>query len=167
MRPEGHVGLKRVPLGWLCRAGETKLAALLLLLGQRSTHRNSKWTGSWEKGKRPLFFLKSPSFPLGSYWQSPTGRSWQSGNEFCRDPTSYHRLRCDRVKVKALSPVRLFVTPWTIQSLEFPRPEYWSGSLSLLQGIFPTQGSNPRLPHCRWILYQLTHKGSSWKEMWS
>ena len=27
------------------------------------------------------------------------------------------------------------------------------GSLSLLQGIFPTQGSNPGLPHCRWILY--------------
>ena len=34
------------------------------------------------------------------------------------------------------------------------------GSLSLLQGIFPTQGSNPGLPHCRWILYQLRHKGS-------
>ena len=34
------------------------------------------------------------------------------------------------------------------------------GSLSLLQGIVPTQGSNPGLPHCRWILYQLSHKGS-------
>ena len=34
------------------------------------------------------------------------------------------------------------------------------GSLSLLQGIFPTQGSNPDLPHCRWILHQLSHKGS-------
>ena len=33
-------------------------------------------------------------------------------------------------------------------------------SLSLLQGIFPTQGWNPGLPHCRWILYQLCHKGS-------
>ena len=30
------------------------------------------------------------------------------------------------------------------------------GSLSLLQGIFPTQGSNPGLPHCRQILYQLS-----------
>ena len=29
-----------------------------------------------------------------------------------------------------------------------------------LQGIFPTQGSNPGLPHYRWILYQLSHKGS-------
>ena len=34
------------------------------------------------------------------------------------------------------------------------------GSLSFLQGIFPTQGSNPAVPHCRWILYQLSHKGS-------
>ena len=35
------------------------------------------------------------------------------------------------------------------------------GSLSLLQEIFPTQGSNPGLPHCRQILYQLSHKGSA------
>ena len=34
------------------------------------------------------------------------------------------------------------------------------GSLSFLQGIFPTQGLNPGLPHCRQILYQLSHKGS-------
>ena len=33
-------------------------------------------------------------------------------------------------------------------------------SLSLLQGIFPTQGSNPGLPYCRWILYQVSHQGS-------
>ena len=30
----------------------------------------------------------------------------------------------------------------------------------LLQGIFPTQGSNPHLPHCRKILYYLSHQGS-------
>ena len=34
------------------------------------------------------------------------------------------------------------------------------GSLSFLQGIFSTQGSNPGLPHCRRVLYQLSHKGS-------
>ena len=34
------------------------------------------------------------------------------------------------------------------------------GSLSFLQGIFPTQGLNPGLPHCRRILYQLGHKWS-------
>ena len=30
------------------------------------------------------------------------------------------------------------------------------GSLPLLQGIFPTQGTNPGLPHCRQIIYQLS-----------
>ena len=35
------------------------------------------------------------------------------------------------------------------------------GSLSLLQGISPALRSNPCLPHCRQILYQLSHKGSS------
>ena len=34
------------------------------------------------------------------------------------------------------------------------------GSHSLLQGIFPNEGSNPDLPHSRRILYQLSHKGS-------
>ena len=33
------------------------------------------------------------------------------------------------------------------------------GNCSLLQGIFLTQGLNPGLPHCRWILYQLSNKG--------
>ena len=33
------------------------------------------------------------------------------------------------------------------------------GSLSLLQGIFPTQESNPGFPHCRRIPYQLSHQG--------
>ena len=39
------------------------------------------------------------------------------------------------------------------------------GSLFLLQGIFPTQGSNPGLLCCRWILYQLNHKEA--QEYWS
>ena len=34
------------------------------------------------------------------------------------------------------------------------------GSLSFLQGIFPIQGLNPGLPHCRQIFQQLSHKGS-------
>jgi len=37
-------------------------------------------------------------------------------------------------------------------------------SLSLLQEIFPNEGSNPGLPHCRQILYQLSHKGK--QQVW-
>ena len=39
------------------------------------------------------------------------------------------------------------------------RQEYWSSHF-LLQGVFPIQGSNPGLPHCRRILYHLSHQGS-------
>ena len=62
-----------------------------------------------------------------------------------------------------LSHVQLFTTPWTTQSMEYSRLEYKNtrvGSYSLLQGIFPTRGLNPGLPHCRQILYQLSHQGS-------
>ena len=41
-----------------------------------------------------------------------------------------------------------------------PPGQNWSGSLSLLQGIFLTQGSNPGLLHCRQILYWLSRQGS-------
>ena len=61
-------------------------------------------------------------------------------------------------KWKSLSHVLLFVISWTIQYS--PGQNTGVGSLSLLQGIFPTQGLKPGLPHCRWILYQLSHKGS-------
>ena len=44
--------------------------------------------------------------------------------------------------------------------MEFSGQNPGVGSLSLLQGTFPTQGLNPGLPHCRGILYQLSHQGS-------
>ena len=46
--------------------------------------------------------------------------------------------------------------------MEFSRPELPTGvgNVSFLQGIFPTQGLNPGLPHCGQILYQLSHQGS-------
>ena len=40
------------------------------------------------------------------------------------------------------------------------------GSLSLLQGILPTHGLNPGLPHWRWIPYQLSHKQNPWVLEW-
>ena len=64
------------------------------------------------------------------------------------------------VKVKAaqscptLWPRGLY-SPW-----DSPGQSTGVGSRSLLQRLFPTQGSNPGLPHCRRTLYQLSHKGS-------
>ena len=64
----------------------------------------------------------------------------------------------------SLSRVGLFATPWTVahqapQSMGSSRKEYWSVFLPT-QGIFPTQGLNPGLLHCRQILYQLSYQGS-------
>ena len=44
--------------------------------------------------------------------------------------------------------------------MQFSRPEYLRGYLSLLQRIFLTQESNRGLLQCRWILYQLSYQGS-------
>ena len=58
------------------------------------------------------------------------------------------------VSSSSLQPHVLY-SPWNS-----PGCNTGAGSLSFLQGIFPTQGSNPGLPHCRQILHQLSHKGS-------
>ena len=47
------------------------------------------------------------------------------------------------------------LSPWNS-----PGQNTGMGSLSLLQGIFPTQGSNRGLPHCRQILHQLSLLGT-------
>ena len=47
---------------------------------------------------------------------------------------------------KSLSRVRLFLTPWTIQSIEFSRPEYWSESPFPSPGDLPNPGIKPRSP---------------------
>ena len=70
-----------------------------------------------------------------------------------------------KVKVKSLSHVRLFVTPWTVAHqappfLGFSRQEYWSGLPFPSPGYFPIQGLNPGLLHCRQTLYRLSHQGS-------
>ena len=49
---------------------------------------------------------------------------------------------------------------WQYSPWNSPGQNTGVGSLSLLQGIFSTQGSNSGLPHCRRILYQLSHKRS-------
>ena len=50
------------------------------------------------------------------------------------------------IKWKSLSCVWLFVTLWTIQSMEFSRPEYWNGQLFHFPGDLPNPGIEPRSP---------------------
>ena len=51
-------------------------------------------------------------------------------------------------------------TPWTIQCMEFSRPEYWGGWPFPSPGDCPNPGIEPRSLHCRQILYQLSHQRS-------
>ena len=60
-----------------------------------------------------------------------------------------HSVRSDSLQPHGLQ------CPWNS-----PGQNTGMGSHSLLQWIFPTQGSNPGLLHYRWILYQLSHQGS-------
>ena len=72
--------------------------------------------------------------------------------ESCLVPSTWKWIRS--VMSDSLRPQGLY-SPWNS-----PGQNTGVGSLSLLQGTFPAQGSNPGLLHCRRILYQLSHKGS-------
>ena len=92
-------------------------------------------------------------------WDSP-GKNTGVGCHFL--------LQCMKVKMKLLSHVWLLVTPWTAAhqaplSMGLSRQEYWSGVPFPPPGIFPLQGLNPSLPHCRQTLYPLSHQGK-WKK---
>ena len=68
--------------------------------------------------------------------------------------------------MKLLSRAQLFGIPWTVactkllRSWDFLGKSTGVGCRFLLQVIFLTQGSNPGLPHCRQMLYCLSHQGN-------
>ena len=64
------------------------------------------------------------------------------------------------MKWKPLSHVRLLQPHKLYSSWNSLGQNTGVSSLPLLQGIFPTQGSSPDLPHCRQIIYQLSHQGN-------
>ena len=80
--------------------------------------------------------------------------SYSSENKFFQRTKIHHESESCSVVSDSLWPHGLH-SPWSS-----PGQNTGGVSLSLLQGIFPTQGSNPGLPHCRRILYQLSHQGS-------
>ena len=95
----------------------------------------------WTSWYMCLFFFFQFWFPEGICQGMGLLGQWNE-SEICSVMTDY------------LRPHGLY-SPWN-----FPAQITGAGCLSLLQGIFATQGSNLGLPHCRWILYHLSHKGS-------
>ena len=88
----------------------------------------------------------------------PTQES-NPGLPHCRQ-TLYHPSHQGSPKINGIELNRSRVSWETIAVWNSPGQNTGVGSLSLLQGIFSTQGSNPGSPHCRQILYQLSYEGS-------
>ena len=133
-----------------------------------------------------FFFSKSKAcIPLNTAWwimyvqvlreQSDESISWSRGQRNrikwanTRVPVSLPGWRkvlktLSESESRSIAPDSLWshglYSPWNS-----PGQNTGVGSLSLLQGIFPTQGSNPGFPHCNLILYQLSHKGSPLKTL--
>ena len=66
------------------------------------------------------------------------------GSPITFDLRSENIKMCLHLHLKSLSLVQLFVIPWTIQSMEFSRPEYWSGQPFPSPGDLPNPGIEPR-----------------------
>ena len=105
--------------------------------------RRSQWNGQGWRYKRE-----------NNWWsKGPKGAGVELTVEGSQN-SSYFKNKSESCSVvsDSLQPYGLY------SSRNSPGQNTGVGSLSLLQGIFPTRGSNPGLPHCRQILYQLSHK---------
>ena len=95
------------------------------------------------RAQRSCFPLDSPGLVLEAPWSTELPCA-ELLTQSC--PTLCNLIGC--------KPTRPFC-PW-----DSPVKNTGVGCHALLQGIFPTQGSNPGLPHGRQILYQLSYQGS-------
>ena len=109
------------------------------------TLRQESFPHQWSKGKR----IKHRGLMKQRTWH-PKAKRLYSHYKSCKIPES----KSCSVMSDSLWPHGLY-SPWNS-----PGQNTGMGSLSLLQGIFPTQGSNPGLLHCRQIFYHLRHQGS-------
>ena len=98
--------------------------------------------------------LKHPPLSLFTFCPHHGLKFPETYSNHVSQPTACFFLQKSSVVSDSLRPHRLY-SPWNS-----PGQNTGEGCHSLLQEIFPTQGSNPGLPHCRRILYQLSHQGS-------
>ena len=112
--------------------------------------------GGWSTGSSPLYCRAAqPRFKRTAHRPESAGSTHK-----CSFPCATYMFLGESEKESrsvmshSLRPHGLY-SPWNS-----PGQNTGVGSLSLLQQIFPTQGSNPGLLFCRRILYQLSHNGS-------
>ena len=102
----------------------------------------------------------------GSWWWtarpgccSPWGHKESDTTEWLNWVTVYCAVFSHSVVSDSLRSQGLYSTSHSVHRDSLGR-NTGAGCHTLLQGIFPTQGLNPGLPHCRQILYHLSHQGS-------
>ena len=114
-----------------------------------------------------LFFFTKPQYIRSELQKSiPSEPQVNRGHWMVKDPGSSCPLR----ELLPCAVLSRSVMSNSLQSLCSPPGSSVQGDClgkntgvgchALLQGFFPTQRSNLGLPHCRWILYYLSHQGS-------
>ena len=114
----------------------------------------------WKQSKCPLMdaWIKMWSTYALDYYSAiknneimPFAATWMDLEVITLNQVSQQRRIHYHLKWKwrSLGFVWLFVTPWTIQSMEFSRPEYWSKYPFPSPGNLSNPEINPGLPHCR------------------
>ena len=120
---------------------------------RRLAHLHECWKSSPRKRRAPdeeseVLVLTLQLLHTVTFSKTPT-----LSIKFSHENESVSRLvMLDSLQPHGLQPARLLC--------DSPSKNTGVGSQSLLQGIFPTQGSNPSFPHYRQSLYHLRHQGS-------
>ena len=139
-----------VPSTW--QLGDIWFSSLVVRLF--SSHRPGKCTSKINPINEELAHKKAVM--SRSIYEKTSPESGQRGN--LPQQNKAHKWQSER-KVKVNSVVSDSLQPHGLYSpWNSPGQNTGVGSLSLLQGIFPTQESNPGLPHCKRILYQLSYR---------
>ena len=118
---------------------------------------------SHQGSPRILKCIAHPFSRASSWHRNWVGVSCISGGFFTSWATREPPEKAGKkVKVKVVQSCPTLYDPMDLNNpRNSPGQNTGVGSLSLLQRIFPAQGWNPGLLHCRWILCQVSHKGSS------
>ena len=103
---------------------------------------------NWEKAVAPHSSTLAWRIP---WTEEPGGLPSMGSHRVSRDLAAAWPTLCDPMDC---------ILPGSSVHGDSPGKNTGGGCHALLQGIFPIQGSNPGLPHCRWILYCLIHQGS-------
>ena len=111
-----------------------------------------KWTSTSDNR---ILFITKKLLSNNKTWRKVKCTWWTFEQHGCELQVSSDM----HVKVAHSCPTLCDPMDYAVHGILQARIQEWV-AIPFLQGIFPPQGSNPGLPHCRQILYQLSHKGT-------